>query len=124
MGQDQGEVGARVADEQKSPEEIRREIDETREELGDTAAALAAKTDVKARAQERVAGVKQTITEKTQSLGSSPSPSGTGAASNDPAARAGAAVAQAKTKAQENPIPAAAIGAFVGGFLLGRLTSR
>src|SRR3954469_9505145 len=103
MGQDQGEVGARVADEQKSPEEIRREIDETREELGDTAAAPAAKTDVKERAQERGAGGQQTITEKTQSLGSSPPSSGSGAGSNDPATRAGAAVSQAKTKAQENP---------------------
>jgi hypothetical protein len=31
-------------------------------------------------------------------------------------------VTQVKTKAQENPVPTAAIAAFVGGFLLGRLS--
>lgn len=34
--------------------ELRREIEHTREELGDTVAALVEKTDVKARAKERV----------------------------------------------------------------------
>jgi hypothetical protein len=38
--------------EEKSPAEIRAEIDETREELGDTVEALAEKTDVKARVKE------------------------------------------------------------------------
>jgi len=128
MGQDEGQVGARIADgttDERSPEEIRREIEETRQELGDTAAALAAKTDVKARAKEKVDGVKQTIAEKKESFSSS---SGTGADDGGGAsaaqARAGDAMSQIKTKAQENPIPAAAIAAFVGGFLFGRLTSR
>ena len=44
---------------QREPEEIRRDIEETREELGDTVEALAAKTDVKAHAQEKVEDVKQ-----------------------------------------------------------------
>ena len=42
-----------------SPEALRAEIDETREQLGDTVEALAAKTDVKARAEDRVEGIKQ-----------------------------------------------------------------
>jgi hypothetical protein len=29
-----------------------------------------------------------------------------------------------RAKAEENPVPAAAIAAFVGGFLFGRITSR
>ena len=124
MGQDEGQVGAAVGDE-KTPEDIRHEIEETRQDLGDTAAALAAKTDVKARAKEKVDGVKQTIAEKKESFSSS---SGTGADDGGGAsaaqARAGDAMSQIKTKAQENPIPAAAIAAFVGGFLFGRLTSR
>jgi ElaB/YqjD/DUF883 family membrane-anchored ribosome-binding protein len=37
-----------------SPAQIEREIEQTREELGDTVEALAAKTDVKARASETV----------------------------------------------------------------------
>lgn len=114
MGKDKGQVGAPVNDE-KSPDEIRREIEDTREELGDTVAALAAKTDVKARAKEKVDGVKETVAAKTQSFTSSNG----GSTSEGPSA-----VAQVKTKAQENPIPVAAIGAFVGGFLLGRITAR
>jgi hypothetical protein len=39
-------------------DELRREIEETREELGDTAAALGAKADVKGRAKERFDEIK------------------------------------------------------------------
>jgi ElaB/YqjD/DUF883 family membrane-anchored ribosome-binding protein len=119
MGQDQGQVGA-VTNEQNDPEAIRREIEETREDLGDTAAALAAKTDVKARAKEKVDSVKQTISEKKESIGSSTGGNGDGQGAG---AQANAAFTQAKSKAQENPIPVAAIGAFVVGFLLGRITA-
>lgn len=38
----------------RTAEEIRADIEHTREELGDTAAALASKADVKARAHEKV----------------------------------------------------------------------
>ena len=44
---------------QRSPEEIRADIRETRRELGDTVEELAAKTDVKAKAQEKIESVKQ-----------------------------------------------------------------
>jgi hypothetical protein len=47
-----------AAAEEKSPEQIRAEIDETREELGDTVEAPAAKTDVKAQAKAKVEDVK------------------------------------------------------------------
>jgi ElaB/YqjD/DUF883 family membrane-anchored ribosome-binding protein len=88
-----------------SPEEIRDDLERTREQLGDTAEALAAKADVKARAQEKVADVKQKV--------SSASPqSANGAAS------------QLQATVRANPIPSAAIGAFVGGYLLGRLAGR
>jgi len=47
MGEDPREVGAQQLDDsQKTPEQLRAEIDETREDLGDTVEALAAKTDV------------------------------------------------------------------------------
>jgi muramoyltetrapeptide carboxypeptidase LdcA involved in peptidoglycan recycling len=113
MGQDKGQVGAAVGDE-KTPEEIRREIEATRQELGDTAAALAAKTDVKTRAKEKVEDVKQTIAQKKESF-SSNAPGDVSDSSR---------LTEIKTKAQENPIPTAAIAAFIGGFLFGRLTSR
>ena len=123
MAEGESEVGAAVAPDEKSPEDIRREIDDARQELGDTAAALAAKTDVKARAKEKVEGVKQTIAAKTEALGSGSS-SSSGADAGGPQAQANAALAQVKSKAQTNPIPAAAIAAFVGGFVFGRISSR
>jgi uncharacterized protein DUF3618 len=124
MGEDTGKVGAAVgSEEQKSPEELRREIEETREELGDTAAALAEKTDFKARARERVDGLKQTVAVKKEAVASKV---GSGDASGDggAGAQASAVAAQARTKAQENPVATAALAAFVGGFLFGRITSR
>jgi ElaB/YqjD/DUF883 family membrane-anchored ribosome-binding protein len=104
MGQDPGEVGT-VGEQKKTPEQLRREIDQTREELGETAAALGAKTDVKGRAKERVDEIKHKASEAAPSS-------------------AGNAAAQVRTTAQSNPIPFAAIGALVAGFALGRLTAR
>lgn len=119
MGQDQGQVGtAAVGNAERTPEDIRRDIEKTRLELGDTAAALAAKTDVKARAKDKVEDVKQTIAGKKDSLTSSPS-HGAGTS-----AGVAAHANTAATKARENPIPTAAIAAFVGGFLFGRITRR
>ena len=118
MGQDKGQVGASVSAESKDPEQIRREIEEVRHDLGDTAAALAAKTDVKARAREKVESVKETISEKKDSIAGGSNGGGSGGP--DPTA----AVTSVKTTAQENPVPTAAIAAFVGGFLIGRLTKR
>jgi ElaB/YqjD/DUF883 family membrane-anchored ribosome-binding protein len=46
-------------DQARSPDEIRAEIEETREDLGETVAALAEKTDVKARAKEKVETAKE-----------------------------------------------------------------
>jgi Protein of unknown function (DUF3618) len=42
----------------KDPEQIQREIEETRRELGDTVEALAAKADVKAQVHSRVESTK------------------------------------------------------------------
>jgi len=52
MGQDPRESGT------VTTEELRREIEQTREERGDTAAALGAKADVKGRAKERANEIK------------------------------------------------------------------
>jgi chromosome segregation ATPase len=43
----------------RGPEEIREEIEQTREELGETVEALAAKTDVKAQARSRIEELKR-----------------------------------------------------------------
>ena len=52
MGQDPRESGT------VTTEDLRRDIEQTREELGDTAAALGAKADVKGRAKERANEIK------------------------------------------------------------------
>jgi hypothetical protein len=46
----------------KDPEEIRDEIEATRQELGDTVEALAAKADVKAIAHEKIESTKASVT--------------------------------------------------------------
>jgi ElaB/YqjD/DUF883 family membrane-anchored ribosome-binding protein len=98
------------------PEQIREEIEETREQLGDTVEALAAKTDVKAQAKQKLRHTKATVSERTEQLA--------GQAKEVSPESATAAAAQASRKARENPLPVAAIGAFVIGFLAGRLTKR
>jgi chromosome segregation ATPase len=136
MGEDPGAVSARALDESgvpqrttvgdapaaaaqptpETPEELREEIERTRQDLGDTVAALAEKTDVKARAKDKVAEVKSNVTEKkTELMGRARESSPDGANS---------AAVQVRTKAQQNPVPTAALAAFVGGFLFGRITKR
>lgn len=115
MGQDEGTVGAPVAG-ARDPEEIRRDIDQTRRELGDTVEALAAKADVKARARERIATTKTSVANKAGELRSKArdgSPDGVSSAAT-----------QVSQKAQENPVPLALCGAFAVGFLFGRVTKR
>jgi ElaB/YqjD/DUF883 family membrane-anchored ribosome-binding protein len=115
MGQDESQERAQqlTADEEKSPEQLRAEIEDVRADLGDTAAALAAKTDVKTRAREK----KDELLGK---VGRSPS-SGNGSTTSGGAS---SALSQVKVKAKQNPVLTAALGAVIGGFVLGRLTRR
>lgn len=50
----------------RSAHEIRADIEQTRQEMGETVEALAAKTDVKAQAQERVAAAKAQAQERVE----------------------------------------------------------
>jgi MYXO-CTERM domain-containing protein len=52
--------------ETRSPDEIRAEIEHTREELAGTAAALAQRADVKARAHEKVEETKAKVSHKVE----------------------------------------------------------
>ena len=115
MGQDQGTAGTPVT-EAKDPEQIRDEIEETRREMGDTVEALAAKADVKARVKEKVTSTKESASNKKDEL--------LGKARETSPDTVTSGASQATQKAKENPLPVAAVGAFVGGFLLGRLTKR
>jgi ElaB/YqjD/DUF883 family membrane-anchored ribosome-binding protein len=60
MGEDQGTAGPQVTTGQ-DPEQLREEIEATRQELGDTVEALAAKADVKALAHEKVERAKESV---------------------------------------------------------------
>ena len=53
--------------EERTPEDIQADIEQTRDQVGDTVEALAAKTDVKARAHARVDELKATAREHTPS---------------------------------------------------------
>jgi len=115
MGQDEGTAGAPVT-EAKDPEQLREEIEETRRELGDTVEALAAKADVKSRAREKVESTKESVASKKDEL--------LDKARETSPESVTAGASQATQIARENPMPVAAIGAFVAGFLVGRITKR
>jgi Protein of unknown function (DUF3618) len=89
----------------RTPEELEAEIEETREEVGDTVEQLAAKTDVKAQARQRVEEIKSRVRGKTP----------------DGAQQGGA---QAIEKVKANPAPFVLIGAVVAAFVIGRRTGR
>jgi ElaB/YqjD/DUF883 family membrane-anchored ribosome-binding protein len=106
--------GSPVGDEQdtRSPEEIRADIENTREDLGDTVEALAAKTDVKGQAKAKVESVKEKVTGAKD-----------GAADRTPES-AQHGFEQVKSTASDNPVPTAAVAAFVGGLLVGVILAR
>lgn len=130
MGEGPGQERTQLADDQdKSAAELRAEIEDVREDLGDTAAALAAKTDVKTRARERADEVKRTAMAKKDELlskarSSTPGEQGAPAGGGGVPERASSAFTQLQTKAKANPVPTAALGALIGGYLLGRLAGR
>lgn len=98
------------------PDQIRREIESTRQELGDTEAALSAKTDVKAQAKQKIEDTKTTVAEKKDEL--------LGKAKEASPQSAATAASRASEQARQNPLPVAAAGAFALGFLAGRVTKR
>jgi ElaB/YqjD/DUF883 family membrane-anchored ribosome-binding protein len=105
-----------TSDQQRSPEEIRADIERTREELGDTAAAVAQKADVKAQAKAKVDETRQRVADKKDEV--------VGKAKESSPDSGSQVAGQAASRARENPLPVAAGAAFVAGFLLGRLSGR
>jgi ElaB/YqjD/DUF883 family membrane-anchored ribosome-binding protein len=115
MGQDPRTEGEAVTQE-REPQEIRREIDDTRNELGDTVESLAEKVDVKAQAKHKVEEAKASIAEKRDDV--------LGKAKSASPERAASIASTASQKARDNPLPLAAAGVFVAGFLAGRARRR
>jgi ElaB/YqjD/DUF883 family membrane-anchored ribosome-binding protein len=105
----------------EDPDRIRREIEQTRAEMGETVDALGYKTDVKARAKdsiqdkkESVMGVASSAKERLVGAGQS-----VGDATPD-AQQVKHQARRAKSVAQENPL-GLAVGAVAVGFLAGTL---
>jgi hypothetical protein len=118
MGEGQGQERTQLTgNPDQDAAQLRAEIEDVRGDLGDTVEALAAKTDVKTRAQEKADELKRKLP------GGSGSGSG-GGGNGSPAAGASSALQQVRVKAKENPVPTAALGALIGGFVIGRLTRR
>jgi ElaB/YqjD/DUF883 family membrane-anchored ribosome-binding protein len=97
-------------------ERLHEEIAQAREEVGDTVEALAAKADVKAQAKAKIDHAKASVAEKKQQL--------MGKAKDASPDSAASTASQVTEKAKQNPVPLAAAGVFVAGFLAGRLTKR
>jgi dsDNA-specific endonuclease/ATPase MutS2 len=115
MGEDPRTAGSAVTD-TSDPEEIRREIETTREELGDTVAALAAKADVKTQAKQKLEETKAAVTSRKDAL--------LGKAKQGSPESATAAASQVAETARRNPVPLAASGVFALGFLAGWVMRR
>ncbi|HEV7861387.1 MAG TPA: DUF3618 domain-containing protein [Acidimicrobiia bacterium] len=90
------------------PEEIRAEIEATRDELGETVEALAAKADIKARVMEKKQEVAEKIGEVRQSLTSATPEAGRDTFSS------------AAGRVRSNPMPAIFLAGVVLGWLVGR----
>lgn len=105
-----------TSEQAQSPEELRRDIEQTREQLGDTVEALAGKTDVKAQAKRRITALQGTARQKRDQVKAKAK------AATPESANAGAQ--QVAAAARTNPLPLAMGSALVVGFLLGRWKSN
>lgn len=108
--------------EKRDPEELRREIEQTRSELGDTVEALAQKADVKAQVSEKVDDRKAALRERQEELKAKVGGARERASDATPEDVKRAASQVAHT-AEERPFPAIGVALAVG-FVLGWLLRR
>lgn len=111
------------SEDQRSPEEIQADIERTREELGDTAAALAGKADVKGQAKAKVEDAKASVSEaasgfadKAQRLGSE--------AQGDPFGTVRTGADSALHRVRQNPMAVAFLAIVAAALLLGLIVRR
>jgi hypothetical protein len=98
----------------EDPDQIRREIEQTRSEMGDTVEALGYKADVKGRAKDSIADKRERLKERITGTAGTVSDATPDAADVKQGARRAAGVAQ------ENPI-GLALGSVAVGFVAGML---
>lgn len=116
-------TSGQAVDAGRQPDEIRSDIAGTREELGETVEALAAKTDVKAQAQDRVEEAKAQARSRVESVKERAESARDAAGERTPDSAA-QGLDDLKRKASENPAQSAAIGAFAAGVLVGLILGR
>jgi hypothetical protein len=128
MDQDQSATGEELTDGgPRTPEQVREEIEQTRSELGDTVAALAEKTDVKAQAKQTVDGARGAVAEKVGEVKTTAAAKKDGfidsaqQATPESAQEAGN---RALVVARENSAALMLAGAFALGLLIGRRSGR
>lgn len=109
--------------ENRSPEEIRADIERTREDLGDTAAALAEKADVKAQAKAKVDDLRHTLEGKKEEASAKAKDMGKKAREAAPDS-VGEGAHSAMTHAQENPVPIGIAASFLAGVIVGWIVAR
>jgi hypothetical protein len=105
MGEDPRQVGETVETEPRSPEQIEADIEQTRRDMGDTVAAVAEKSDIKAQAKKKVDEA------KARMKAAAPDTAGDGAG-------------RAATVARDNKRELAIGGAVLFAFLLGRASRK
>jgi hypothetical protein len=110
MGEDPSQVGPAV--DERTPEQIEADIERTREDLGDTVAAVAAKADVKAQAKAKVQEARERVLHKKDEM-----------AAKTPDA-AGQGAQKLTTTVRSNPRPFAIGAAVLAVFWLGRRSTR
>jgi ElaB/YqjD/DUF883 family membrane-anchored ribosome-binding protein len=119
---EEAEAAAPDAGREDDPERIRGDIEQTREDLGETVDALASKADVKGQVKQRAEERKQALhtqQQRAQEKASQVRERVTNATPEDAKAIAGQATAAAK----ERPWPVIG-GALIVGLLLGRALRR
>ena len=119
MGEEPSTSGSAVSVEARDPEKIRKEIEATRQELGDTIEALAEKTDVRAQAKHKMEESNAYISKKKDDLLGRKDDLLAKARETSPESLV-SAVRHAAHKAREHPIALAAVSAFALGFVVGR----
>ena len=114
------------SNQQTDPEELRREIEAIRQELGETVAQIAYKADVKTQAREKAQEVKAQAREKAQGVKVNVQEAKANALRRAPdSAQEGvqqvaSRAQQVVTSARRHPLPLAAAGALALAFLVGR----
>lgn len=129
MDQERGGEGALVSENgasERTPEQIRAEIEQTRQQLGETVEALAAKSDVKSQARQAAQEARAAMNEKVTEVRDTVAGTAQGASASVQQV-APRSVADAGTQlsrlVRENRPAMIAAGALVVGILIGRRRS-